>query len=214
MANEHYLKFVEQVVTPNRFLHSLGVMKVMGELAEVYQLDKEKAEAVGILHDAAKDLSPTLQKQLIHEGNIKIRFECEQDYVYYLHGPVGAYFVHKELGIVDRLILDAIATHTYCGNSENLNHPLSWCMHFSDILEPTRNWTKWPWLCRGVENLRKIVYAGQIEKGAFLHTGLLIKWFVEQGLAVHPNMKRTYQEFSARLNLDTAFLERQIAASL
>jgi len=157
MPTEHYIKFLEQVVTPKRLLHSLGVMKVMGELAEVYGLDKEKAQTIGILHDAGKDLSLTVQKQLVNDGNIEIRFECEKDYVYYLHGPVGSYFVQKELGIVDKLVLDAITTHTYCGNGENFNNPMCWCLRFSDILEPTRDWNKWKWLHTGVENLRNIV---------------------------------------------------------
>lgn len=213
MPNEQYLKFLEKVITPKRLLHSLGVMKVMGQLAEVYEFDQEKARTIDILHDAAKDLSPTMQKQLVDERAIEILFECEKDYVYYLHGPVGAYFVQKELGIVDRLILDAIATHTYCGDGENFNNPICWCMRFSDMLEPTRDWSKWQWLQTGIENLRAIVYAGRMSEGALLHSGLLIKWFNEQGIPIHPNMQRSNQELSAQLNLDAAFLERNITTN-
>jgi predicted HD superfamily hydrolase involved in NAD metabolism len=207
---ENYLKFLEQVVTPKRLSHSLGVLQVMGELADIYKLDIEKAQVIGLLHDAGKDLPPTLQKQLITEGNIEIRHECELDYVYYLHGPVGSYFVQKELGITDRLILDAIKTHTYCGNSCNFHDPLCWCLRFSDILEPTRDWSRWEWLHNGVEQLGKIVYEGQIAEGAFLHTGMLIKWIDQQGLPVHPNMRQINQELSAWLKLDNTFLECHI----
>jgi len=211
MPSDHYLKFIENVVTPRRLLHSQGVMQVMGELAEVYKLDKQKAEIIGILHDAGKDLPPDLQKQLVEAGKIQIRYECENDYLYYLHGPVGSYFVQKELGISDRLILDAITTHTYCGDTENFNHPLCWCLRFGDILEPSRDWSKWGWLPIGVENLRSMVYAGRMQAGAFLHMSMLIKWFDERNVPVHPHMRQATQELSVSLKLDSTFLAQHIS---
>ena len=78
MPNEHYLKFLKKVITPKRLQHSLGVMKVMGQLAEVYEFDQEKARTIGILHDAAKDLSPTMQKQLVDEGAIEILLNAKK----------------------------------------------------------------------------------------------------------------------------------------
>jgi predicted HD superfamily hydrolase involved in NAD metabolism len=210
MPDKRQLKFIQQVNSPKRFQHSQGVMQVMGELAVVYGLDKDQAETIGILHDAAKDLPPALIEQLIHDGKIEIRFECENDYVYYLHGPVGAYFVHKELGITDQLILDAITSHTFCGDGEYFNHPMTWCLHFADILEPTRNWSRWQWLQHGVENLRKMVYSGRMEEGAYLQTSMLLKWFAEIDLPIHPNTRRVNQELAAQLNLDAGFLEQHI----
>ena len=43
MVETKYLPFLEEVLTQRRLDHSLGVMQVMGELAEVYDLDREKA---------------------------------------------------------------------------------------------------------------------------------------------------------------------------
>jgi predicted HD superfamily hydrolase involved in NAD metabolism len=112
---DRYLPFLEQVLTPKRLQHSLGVMQVMSELAGVYDLDQDTALAAGLLHDAAKDLDEARYMTLVEEAGIEMRCPCEADYNDYLHGPVGAYFVYQELGIVDRPILDAIATHTYYG---------------------------------------------------------------------------------------------------
>jgi predicted HD superfamily hydrolase involved in NAD metabolism len=208
MPDENYLVFVQTVNTPKRLQHSLGVMQVMGELAGVYGLDKDQAETLGLLHDAAKDLSPALIEQLIREGKIEIHFECENDYVYYLHGPVGSYFVQKELSITDNLILGAITAHTYCGNGEHFNHPLTWCLRFADILEPTRNWSRWQWLNTGVENLRTMAYAGRLEESAYLLTSMLIKWFPDLDIPVHPHTRHVNQELAAQLNLDSSFLEK------
>lgn len=59
--------------------------------------------------------------------------------------------------------------------------------------------------------LRNIVYKGSLAEAAYLHTSMLIKWFDEQDLPVHPNMKRSNQELSIELNLGSIFLEQHIA---
>jgi predicted HD superfamily hydrolase involved in NAD metabolism len=197
MPENQYLQFLRKVLTPRRLDHSLGVMQVMGKLAEVYGLDQDRARTVGILHDAGKDLSLDQQKQLIEEGDIQIEHACEADYVYYLHGPVGATFVQKELGINDELILAAIATHTYAGNSPYFHHPLCWCVRFSDILEPTRNWTPEKLMFEGAKRLRELVYAGILAEAAWFQTDMIIKWFNHKGVPVHPNMERIRRRWSA-----------------
>ena len=203
MPENQYLPFLKKILTPRRLDHSLGVMQVMGELAEVYGLDREKACTIGILHDAGKDFTLDQQKQLIEEGNIQIKYACEADYVYYLHGPVGATFVLKELGITDQLILAAIATHTYMGNSPYFNDPLCWCVRFSDILEPTRNWTPEKLMFEGAKHLRELVYGGKMAEAAWFQTDMIIKWFKRKGIPVHPNMARIKRQFSARLKEDS-----------
>lgn len=203
---ERHLAYLGRELTPRRLQHSLGVMQVMGELAKVYGLDQEKALTAGLLHDAAKDLEPTRQIELVEEANIEIRCECDSNFHYYLHGPVSAYIVGKELGINDPAILDAIAFHTYYGYGPNFNDPICWCLRVSDILEPTRDWSKVKWLCDNVDRLADAVYSGHLAEGAFLQTGWLIKWFTEEGMPIHPNMERAYRELSNHLGLDDTHL--------
>jgi predicted HD superfamily hydrolase involved in NAD metabolism len=191
-----YHSFLERVLTPPRLRHSLGVMHVMEELADVYGLDREKAQEAGLLHDAGKDLTSEQQVQLIKEGGIEIHYPEETDYTLYMHGPVGAYFVRKELGVSDTLILDAIAMHTFCGSGMHWDDPLVWCLRFSDLLEPNRNWSSVSWLRQEVPNLRVLAYSGQMAKAARLQTGMLIEWFDTVGYPVHPHMRRAYREFS------------------
>ena len=182
-------------------------MQVMGELAEVYGLDREKARTIGILHDAGKDLPPGVQQQLVEEGNIQIYHACDANYFLYLHGPVGAYLVQKEFGMTDELILGAIISHTYYGSSPYFNHPLSWCMRFSDLLEANRDWRDIELVFNCVKRLRKLAYAGEMEIGAFLHTAMLIKWFEDTSTPVHPNMRLVKAELGKKLGLDDSFLE-------
>lgn len=204
---DRYLPFLEKVLTPKRLKHSLGVMQVMGELAGVYGLNRQQALAAGLLHDAAKDLPPEQIKTIRQQAKIEIRWPCDDDYVLYLHGPVGAAFVRQELGLDDPLILEAINLHTFSADGEYFDHPLVWCLRFSDILEPNRNWSMVRVLRKGAGRLRETVFAGRLAEGAFLQTGWLIRWFEEIGYPVHPNIYRAHQALSAQLNLDDHYLD-------
>jgi predicted HD superfamily hydrolase involved in NAD metabolism len=201
-----YLSFLERVLTPNRLRHSLGVMQLMSELVPIYQLDRETALLSGLLHDAAKDLPEPQIEQIIQEAAIPVQSPWDRDYVNYLHGPVGAYFVQRELGIQDPLILDAIKMHTFCGDGHNLGAPLVWCLRFSDLLEPNRKWDdKAHWIRDGEPLLRRLVYSGQLNEAAFFQTGLLIRFFEEAGQPVHPNMRQIYQKHAAQPGLDDSW---------
>ena len=195
-----YTPFLEQVLTLRRLQHSLGVMQVMAELAPLYSLDRNQAILAGLLHDAAKDLPPERVKQIVEEAAIQIREPSEENYELYLHGPVGAYFVAKELGITDQMILNAIHMHTYMGSGEFFNSPFAWCLRFSDILEPNRNWAGAPAMRDGEPRLRQLVYGKKLVEGACLHLKMVIEMFEEKGFPVHSNMRRFYQEFSAGAN--------------
>ncbi len=197
---DRYMSFLEKELTPARLQHSLGVMQMMGELSDVYDLDREQALTAGLLHDAAKDFSPTRQEQAVKEANIAIHYPCDWDYGLYLHGPVGSYFVQKELGIMDRLILDSITMHSFYGGGENFSAPFTWCLRFSDVLEPNRNWIKFPWSQEKFLFLRKTVYDGCLEEAAYLQTKWLIQMFEEQNYPVHPNMRRVCQELAPRFS--------------
>ena len=200
--DEHpYVPFLEKVLTPERLDHSLGVMQVMGVLAEVYGLDRELARTIGILHDAAKDLSPDEQEQLILEGNIQTRYDCEKIYDYQ-HGAVGSYFVQRELGISDPLILDAITNHTFIGYSSYFHHPLCWCLRFSDIIEPNRNWASEKRIQALAIKLIELVYGGKMAESALLQTETIIQWFTEKGIPVHPNYYQVKGELEALMSDD------------
>lgn len=206
-----YLPFLELVLTPNRLKHSLGVMQVMEELAAVYSLDRNKAVTAALLHDAAKDLPAAQQWRLIEEAGL-VSNASEEDgemgYGLYFHGPVGAYFVQKELGITDTLILDAICMHSFCGEGANFHSPFVWCLQFADLLEPNRRLSdaRWSleveWYAAVRARYQKAVNSGMIIEAAYLHTDWIIKMFEEKGFPIHPNMRRTHRELSLQLKQD------------
>ncbi len=197
---DFYLSFLERNLTPSRFQHSLGVRRVMGELAEIYGLNRAQAMTAGLLHDAAKDLSPECQLALAEQAEIKFLHPSERHPVY-LHAPLGAFIVSRELGVRDRLVLEAIASHSYIGNGANFDAPFSWCLRFADLLAPVREW-------QGMSKLKNTVYAGRMQEAALLQCRWLIEYFQEFGVPVHPNLESKFQSLAARLGVDEAFFER------
>jgi predicted HD superfamily hydrolase involved in NAD metabolism len=194
---ESYIPQLKYLLTEKRLIHSVGVMKTMSELAKIYSLDHDKAETIGLLHDAAKDLPKEQINLLLKEGQIQIQHECESDFVNYLHGPVGAYLVQKEFGISDQEIVDAIYVHTFCDCGRNFNSTLSWCMRFSDLIEPNRDWSEWNWMDNGVKELRKLAFHGQLKEAIILHLSLVIMLFEVHEIFVHPNIYRSIDELSS-----------------
>lgn len=194
-----YLPFLQRVLTPARLQHSLGVMQVMGELAPIYALDEQKALATGLLHDAAKDLPTEQIEQIVSEAQIEFHHPSEHDYVLYLHGPVGAFYIQKELGVNDPVIVDAIYRHTWVGNVDTFESPLVWCLRFSDLLEPNRRWDgSARKIAEGEPRLRQAVFAGELEEAALLHTKILIDFMEDVGKPIHPNYYQIYRDLSVR----------------
>jgi len=168
------------------------VQTVMKELAVLYGFDPEKAELCGLLHDAAKDLPQTeidaLLDALLNEGKFKITCEAERDFVHYLHAPLGEIYVRQKFSIKDEAVLGAIGTHAFMKIHPAFHSPMSWCLRFADLIEPTRNWSAHPLMDNGAAVVRELVYSGKFWQAAYHQTDTLIKWFTERGVTVHPDM--------------------------
>ena len=110
---EHWLK---DNLVEERYIHSLGVMEAAVELAQMFNLDVEKARLAGLLHDAAKCFPNEELLDIIKEHIPEVH-ECELLNYKTLHAPVSAYLAKEKFGISDSEILDAIRWHTLgrCG---------------------------------------------------------------------------------------------------
>lgn len=94
-----------------RYIHSLGVMEAAVELAQMFNMDVEKAKITGLLHDAAKCFSNEKLLEIIHQHIPEVH-DCELLNYKTLHAPVSAYLAKSQFGIEDQEILDAIRWHT------------------------------------------------------------------------------------------------------
>ena len=94
-----------------RYIHSIGVMEAAVELAQMFNMDVEKARITGLLHDAAKCFSNEKLLEIIHRHIPEVH-DCELLNYKTLHAPVSAYLAKTQFGIEDQEILDAIRWHT------------------------------------------------------------------------------------------------------
>lgn len=140
-----YEKEIRDRIGEKRFLHTLRVRDTALELAKIYEVDQEKAEVAGFLHDcakirdhdelikAAKEAGLLLTKEMIKAPQI-------------IHSYLGAIYARDLYGIEDEDILNAITYHTT--GRANMSH-LEKIIFLADYIEPMRNFD-------GVEMARQL----------------------------------------------------------
>ena len=103
-------KWLEENLSAERYIHSLGTAECAKELALKYTLNPTKAYIAGLLHDCAKCFPKEKLKEII-DKNLHVE-ECEMLNYKTLHAPVSAFIAEKDFGIKDEEILSAIRWHT------------------------------------------------------------------------------------------------------
>jgi nicotinate (nicotinamide) nucleotide adenylyltransferase len=102
-----YEKEVRRHVSLCRLNHSLNVMQYAVHLAARHDYDLMKAAVTGILHDIAKSMKLKVQYRFAKTmGKLS---PLNRNIV---HGPAGAWYAQRFLGIADPEILDALTFHT------------------------------------------------------------------------------------------------------
>lgn len=126
---------LKDVLTDKRYKHTKGVAYTAMCMAMVYDVDLNKAELAGYLHDNAKCLSDEklLKKCLKHKIELT---KVEKDNPYLLHAKLGAYYAKSKYGIDDEEIISAIRYHTTGRPSMSI---LEKIIFIADYIEPGRN---------------------------------------------------------------------------
>jgi predicted HD superfamily hydrolase involved in NAD metabolism len=184
-----YGALLQPLLTPSRWIHSLGVMQMMGDLAPIYGLDPASACAAGLLHDVAKDFSAAAQLQLVDDFNLELNDPSEAQPVY-LHGVVGAAFLQQQLGYADVAVLEAIAAHSYNRSLSPTNWRLGWCLRVADVLAPVHEWS-------GMRRLHQLACAGELATAARLLSRWVSELYQQWMLPVHPLLAALEQELCA-----------------
>lgn len=102
---------VKKTQDKKRFEHTLGVTYTAACLAMCYDIDTERAEIAGLLHDCAKCLSNDKKVDLCKRQSIEINL-TEAKNPFLLHAKAGAYLAQHKYGIGDEDILNAVRYHT------------------------------------------------------------------------------------------------------
>lgn len=169
-----YEKEIRDRIGEKRFLHTLRVRDTALELAKIYEVDQEKAEVAGFLHDcakirdheelikAAKEAGLLLTKEMIKAPQI-------------IHSYLGAIYARDLYGIEDEDILNAITYHTT--GRANMSD-LEKIIFLADYIEPMRNFD-------GVERARQLA-KNDLDTAMYFALNNTLKFLVDHDTYIVP----------------------------
>ena len=161
---------LKQILSEKRYIHSIGVMEMAMELAQIYNIDIETAQIAGLLHDNAKEMTDDEMLQYVKENNIQIS-ETEKNSVKLLHGKISADIAKKKYGVSEE-IAKAIEYHTT--TNPNMD-TLAKIIYVSDKIELNRKTEKYD-----IEAERKLAKE-DLDKAMLLIINDVTKYLIEQG---------------------------------
>ena len=165
---------LRELISEERYLHSLGVADTAAELAERWGASVEKARIAGLMHDCGKSPSKNILLKRVLEFGI-VMDEIEQAEPQLLHGHVSAELALREFGIDDEEVLSSIRYHTTGRVSMSL---LEKIVYLADYIEPGRDFP-------GVDELREL--AGQdLDMAVLRAMDLTLIHVIRRGLLIHP----------------------------
>lgn len=128
-------KELKSSLDKDRYEHTLGVAYTAICLAMKYDVDLDKAELAGLLHDCAKCIPDDKKLKKCFEHNISVS-DIEKEQPYLLHSKVGAFIAMDKYDIHDKDIINAILKHT-TGSADMTM--LEKIIYVADYIEPRRN---------------------------------------------------------------------------
>ena len=165
---------LRELISKERFQHSLGVADTAAKLAERWGASREKARIAGLVHDCGKSPSKNILLKRVLEFGI-VMDEIEKEEPQLLHGHVSAELALREFGIDDQDVLASIRYHTTGRVPMSL---LEKIIYLADLIEPGRDFP-------GVDELRDL--AGQDLDAAVLRAmDLTLIHVIQRGLLIHP----------------------------
>jgi len=173
MIVDDVVKIIKERLSEKRFIHSYNVMLKCEELARIYGADIEQAKLIGISHDIAKELNVEEVLNYIADNNIDAD-EIEKDYVWLLHGKIGAYICKKEFGYTNEMTR-AIAIHTTGdANMTLLDKILFIADYMADDISNEENEEEFKNIDRMVLDILNYKIKKTIEKGTITHIKSII----------------------------------------
>ena len=155
--------------------HSVGTQKFAEELADIYNVDREKAAVAGLAHDCAKSLNSKETLLQAHRYRIPMD-EIMSAQPALLHAPVGAKLAQIELGISDNEVLGAIEVHCMGARDMSL---LDRILYVADASEPNRNHP-------GAERIRGLACGGDLDVALLEAMEIKIGYVMKRKLMLHP----------------------------
>lgn len=181
-------KQVKEVLTEDRFEHTLGVMYTAESLAMRYGTDMTQAAVAGLLHDCAKCIPNAQKIKICRKNGIEIT-EMEEANPSLLHAKLGAYLAKSVYGVTDPEILSAISCHTTGKPDMSM---LDMIIYMADYIEPNRD--KAP----NLKEIRKKSFEN-IEEALYQVLESTLKYLSDRPEMIDPTTKISYDFYKWKL---------------
>ncbi|MBF2004424.1 MAG: bis(5'-nucleosyl)-tetraphosphatase (symmetrical) YqeK [Chlorogloeopsis fritschii C42_A2020_084] len=178
------LAWLAENVPASRINHILRVEQMAVELAEHYNLDREKAATAGLMHDLAKYFQPQKLLQMAEVEGLEID-EVVAASPHLLHADVSAIVARDTFGVKDEEVLQAIANHTLGRPGMS---PLCCIVFLADTLEPGRGNSS------ELQALRQICWEN-LERAVWLTCDYTCKFLLLSPRLIHPRAIATRNWF-------------------
>ena len=176
---------LKTMLTPERFLHSLGVRDMAKELSKIHGADIEKAEIAGLLHDNAKNMDNIYARC----ADLEVELDDEErEKSALVHAKLGAETAKCIFGITDRDIINAIRWHTVGRPEMSL---LEKIVFVADLTEMGRRFSD-------ADKIRKIAKE-DIDRAVFECVKATVEVNKNRGRTIHPNAYKIISEFEKKL---------------
>lgn len=182
-------KDLKSSLDKDRYQHTLGVSYTAMCLAMKYEVDLQKAEVAGLLHDCAKCIPDDKKLKKCIEHNISIS-ETEKEQPYLLHAKVGAFIAMDKYGIQDMDVINAILKHT-TGSCEMTM--LEKIIYVADYIEPNRNKAK------NLSTIRKIAFE-DIDLAVYIIMKDTVEYLKNKNTQIDSPTLKAYEYYEKLIN--------------
>lgn len=168
-----------------RYEHSLRVADECVKLAEVYNIDKDKAYLTGLVHDIAKEFS--------YEENLYYinKYGIDDDYKQFkriIHAYVGSYYLKEKYNMDDEII-KAVRIHNIADMGMSL---LDKILFVADKIEFGKDYN-------GIDEQRMLAYK-DIDRALMLCLENNYKKLMSQGKQMHPTAIKVLKKLKKQIN--------------
>ncbi len=169
-----------------RYQHTISVSYTAMCLAMKYEVDLQKAEVAGLLHDCAKCIPNEKKLKECFKHNIKMT-EAELEKPDLLHAKLGAFIAMNVYHVDDKDIINAILKHTTGAPNMTM---LEKIIFVADYIEPGR------YKADNLQYLRKLAFE-DIDNAIFIILKDTLEYLRKKGGSIDSMTNKAYEYYKS-----------------
>ncbi len=174
-------------LSKDRYQHTIGVAYTAMCLAMKYEVDLQKAEVAGLLHDCAKCIPNDKKLKECKKHNIQMT-EAELTKPDLLHAKLGAFIAMNVYHVDDKEVINAILKHTTGAPNMTM---LEKIIFVADYIEPGRD------KAENLQLIRKLAFE-DIDKAMFIILRDTLEYLRKKGGSVDTMTNKAYEFYKSK----------------